>query len=115
MARYNDFIIEKGQNSVNTFIPYPANFVVALALDGLTETTFDIPVDDAGKRPRIVVFSFTADTYVQINDDAVIPVADIVDGTAPFLNPSNRAIKGSVASISCISGTAGVVTMEFYR
>jgi hypothetical protein len=115
MAKYNDFIIERGQNSVNTFIPYPSNFTVALTLDGLTQTTYTIEADDAGKKPRMVVFSFTADTFVQFDDPAVIPVSDITDGTAPILNPSHRAIRGGVESISCISGVAGVVTMEFYR
>ena len=116
MARYNDFIIERGQNSVNTFIPYPSNFVVSLDLDGVSETTYTLVADDAGKLPRMVVFSFTVDTFVQFNNPAVIPSVDIIDGTAPILNPSQRAINGKhITSISCISGVAGTVTMEFYR
>ncbi len=108
------FLINKGQNSVNTFIPNPSNFVVALALDGLGETTYTLEADDAGYFPKFVIFSFTADTFMQINDPAVVPTVDITDGTAPVLNPSHRSIGKSIQSLSFNSDTASIVTLEFY-
>jgi len=114
MARYKTFQINRGQNSVNTFIPNPSNFVIALALDGLGETTYTLEPDDAGYFPQFVIYSFTADTFMQFNDPAVVPTVDITDGTAPVLNPSHRSINKSIESLSFISETPSIVTLEFY-
>lgn len=63
-------------------------------------------------------FSAEADFFATFSWSAtptapVIPVADVTDGTAPFLNPVRVALTG-VQSISLISATNQIIAITYY-
>lgn len=96
-------------------------FRVAVVLAANTAKTIDVPVDDdSGQRANQAFFTYTAgEVYVQFTPAgdadvvAAVPAGDIVDGTAPDLNPTTRYIKG-VDKISLISPNAQTVVISFY-
>lgn len=66
-----------------------------------------------------VVFQGTVDFYVRYNATAgaataVVPAADVTNGTGGEMNPTVRYIAG-IVEISVIPAVAGTVTMAFYR
>lgn len=61
-----------------------------------------------------VVFSGTADFYVNYGAAAAVPAADVTDGSASELNPVAREIRG-VTSIGLISAATCIVTMAFFN
>lgn len=64
---------------------------------------------------KFVLFSATADFYASYDgDNAVVPNADVTDGTGNELNPTVRYIEG-VAEIDLISASACIVTMSFFK
>lgn len=60
-----------------------------------------------------VVFSATADFYVNYGGTAAVP-ADVTDGSASELNPVARDIRG-ITSLGLISAATCIVTMCFYK
>ena len=62
---------------------------------------------------RYVLFSATADFWVKFDGAAIVPAADVTDGSGPVLNPSLRALDGATA-IGLKAATNCTVCMEFY-
>jgi hypothetical protein len=61
-----------------------------------------------------MVLAGTAVYYVRNGGTAVIPVADVTDGTAPMLSPAaRRTVPGETFSI--IAPATTIVTMECYQ
>lgn len=61
-----------------------------------------------------VLFACTGPTlWVDVTNEAVIPIASITDGTAPMLNPASLFVVPG-ATISCISPTTCAVVAEYY-
>jgi len=67
---------------------------------------------------KYVILSGTADFWVNFITTAVVPAADIENGSSPIYIPSAykelREISG-VTTISAISTPGGIVTAEFYQ
>ena len=63
---------------------------------------------------KYVIFSAEADFYAKKAGTAVVPSADVTDGTASELNPAGYDIEG-VTTIGLISDTAQTITMAFYK
>lgn len=84
-------------------------------------TNENVPVwsytDAAGitKYSSYVLFSATCNFYVKMGGAAAIPASDVVDGSAPELNPSMRFLGGNVTTFGLISPDACVVTISFYK
>lgn len=67
---------------------------------------------------RYVGFAATADFFALFGDDevvAILPAADVTNGTAPELNPGMRAIPEGATHISLVTPTAGaIVTLSYW-
>lgn len=62
-----------------------------------------------------VLFSANCDFYASYDaDTAIVPNADVDDGTSNELNPTVRYVPG-LTSISVISASACILTASFYR
>ena len=61
-----------------------------------------------------VIFSATADFYVNAFGTAAVPAGDVTNGSASELNPERRSLVG-ITSLSLISPAATIVTMSFYK
>lgn len=87
----------------------PATYVDARVLAANTNETHTVPTG-----ANFVIFSANSDFYASYDgDDAVVPGADVTNGTSNELNPTVRYIQG-VTEIDLISPTACIVTMAFY-
>lgn len=66
---------------------------------------------------KYAVFSGNIDCWLDERKTAVIPAADITDGSSPIYIPAGtkevRNIEG-VAAMSVISASAGIFTTEYY-
>lgn len=62
----------------------------------------------------IALFSADADFYAEYNTTAVVPTIDIMDGTAPELNPTLRSML-EVTTISVIASTNAILQISFYN
>jgi len=62
----------------------------------------------------VVLVNATADVWVQFGGAAVLPTADITDGSAPELNPDARLIRG-ITAIGLVSAAACLVNLVFYQ
>lgn len=100
-------------------IPAKAHRHQRLLAAGVAET-FSVPLSENGTlRATDVVFASTEDIYVAYtltgegDNTAVVPVADITDGTAMDLNPQTRNLLG-VIKISVISESACKVALTFF-
>lgn len=80
-----------------------------------TAEAHTVPTDAAGVKANYVVFSATCDFYADFASTAVVPSADVTNGSGPELNPTVRFLANDVTTISLISPTACVVTMMFYK
>ena len=74
-----------------------------------TVETFAVPTD-----AKFVLFSCTADFYVDFAATAAVPSADVTDGSGVDLNPTVRRLNG-VTNISVISESGCKLTMIFFR
>ena len=88
-------------------IVVPSKYVNAYVLGGAA-TAVTIPTG-----AKIAMFSCDGDFYINFAAAAVIPVADLTDGTASELNPTTRHIDGYTA-FSVIASAACVLTVAYY-
>jgi len=84
-----------------------ASFAVTLAAG--QAKTVAVPAE-----ARVMLFNATGDVWVRFGGAAAVPSNDILDGSAPELNPVARAVAG-VASIGLAAPTACVANLVFYR
>lgn len=95
----------------NDSVPLPSYVLVRVLGAGVAES-FTAP---AGA--NFVAFSGTTalgDYWVNDRATAAIPIADVTDGSGPWLNPGYaQCVAGS--TISVISANAGVLCAAFYR
>lgn len=85
--------------------PHRNHYILAA---GVAKTVY---VPSGAKR---CVFSTTlTDMYVDYDTPAATPTSDIINGTAPELNPIERYLNG-VTTISLISATGGNVNISFW-
>lgn len=60
-----------------------------------------------------VVLSATADFFVRPDAATTVPTANVTDGTAPHLNPTQMNISG-VTSLGFAVSAACTITVEYY-
>lgn len=86
--------------------------IYAIVIAANTEGHITIP-----SGATYVLLSATANCYSLIGTSvtAAVPSGNITNGTAPALNKAGYAIRGTDTTISCISPSACVVTLEFYQ
>ena len=63
---------------------------------------------------KYVAFSATADFYAKFGGAASVPAADVTNGTASALNPTQRRVPDGVTTIGLIAPAASVVTLSFW-
>jgi hypothetical protein len=63
---------------------------------------------------RIVLASATGDVWMRVGGPAALPTADILDGSAPELNPAARTL-GHAATIGVVAPKDCVLSLAFYR
>jgi hypothetical protein len=98
---------------VRTF-PYGAlrapAYIQVRVLAASTAESITVPTNAA-----FVAFSANCDFYVSYDSDtAVVPGADVDDGTSNEMNPTVRYVPG-LTSLSVISASACILTASFYR
>jgi hypothetical protein len=82
----------------------------ALVLEANTAKDYTIPT---GAKTLYIVCVGTANIWVNPDDTAVIPAADITDGTAPIANPMMIGVSG-LTSLSIIADAACKLSIWAY-
>lgn len=93
-------------------VPDASSFVSVAYLATNTSKPFLLPADAAS-----VNFSATGDFYAKfsaVTGAVAVPVSDIVDGSAPVLNPGARLIPEGSVYVLLIAPAAAIVTLEFW-
>ncbi|HEY0833590.1 MAG TPA: NAD/NADP transhydrogenase alpha subunit-like protein [Azospirillum sp.] len=86
----------------------PSTRRLAVVLAANTPKTVAVP-----SGARILLLVATGPVWVQYGAAAAVPAADVLDGTAPELNPACRWIAGT-ASIGLAASAACTVSLCFY-
>ena len=112
------FLIEQDANRQNSGAIQQSDVIFNIVLAAGVEQSFLVPFGASATggestRANIVLFGSTGNFYCGIDRHAVVPVANIVDGSGSELNPTIRAIDG-VSRIYLIASANCVVTMAFY-
>lgn len=97
-----------GGSHRDAFLRNPPTHVEARRLTASAAEMHSVPLGAA-----IVAFSATGDFYARANAPAMVPSADVTDGSAAELNPTQWALDG-VSSIGLIADTNTTVTMTYY-
>jgi len=88
------------------------SYIVTRVLAANTAESITVP-----KGANYVILSGTADSWIDYTTTAVVPAADIENGTSPIYIPAAykelREVKG-VQTLSVISTPGGIFTAEFY-
>jgi hypothetical protein len=106
--------IEMGVDNLGASVPggvQQSDTIYAIVLVANTSQQIAIPTGAS-----FVLFSCSGanDFYMKfVNTAIAVPAANIVDGTAPELNPLVRSCVGK-SNISLVSGAGCVVTLAFY-
>lgn len=95
---------------INTFLKRP-DYVCARALTANVAEQITVPAGAA-----FVVFGANVDFFAAYgaNPTAVVPGADVDDGTSNEMNPISRVVAGD-AKISVISASNGILTASFWK
>ena len=102
------FIQSYDGNRFNSGVFQPSDYVCALALSAGVAQSMSVPND-----AQMVIFSGTGDFWVRYNEDAEVPSASVMDGTASELNPTKRSLSGTT-SISVIAEANCKVSLAFF-
>jgi len=86
----------------------PSDTVYNVVMTPNVAQTVAIPVG-----AKYVIFSTTANIWVNYNATSAIPTVSIVSGTQSELNPNGRYING-YSTISIIADTAAKLSLAFY-
>nr|WP_279308266.1 NAD/NADP transhydrogenase alpha subunit-like protein [Niveispirillum sp. BGYR6] len=90
-------------------VPPPCSASVAAILTAGTPRLIAVPAD-----ARLVLFNATQAFWASFGAAATLPTADILDGSAPELNPAARRLEG-VTQIGLAAATDAIVNLLFYR
>jgi hypothetical protein len=97
------------------FAPRQSVYIDNRVLAANTAEAHTVPVDAANVKATYVIFSSTCDFYADFASTAVVPSADVTNGSGPELNPTARFLANDVTTISLITAADScVVTMMFY-
>lgn len=90
-------------------VPPPCTASFAVVLTAGTPRLIAVPAE-----ARLVLFNATQAFWASFGMSATLPVADMLDGSAPELNPAGRRLEG-VSQIGLVAATDAVVNLLFYR
>ena len=85
-----------------------SNYIDARVLAADTAESPEVPA-----KAKIVLFSSTGNFYLNTRAAAVIPSGDIIDGSAPELNPIARTVSPG-DTLSVIAPAACIVILAYY-
>lgn len=104
----NTFLLGLDGNGRGTdIVPIPSHTVVIQLAPG-TGRSLTVP---AGA--KMALFSATGNFWLKAGAVPLLPVADILDGSAPELNPAGRKVEG-VTSLGLVAPAACAVSIGFY-
>jgi hypothetical protein len=92
----------------NTSVLTVSNHTLALLLSPGISKTVTVPPD-----ARVALFSATGNFWLSADGAPAVPAADILDGTAPELNPAGRAVK-SGQTLGFVAPAACTICLSFY-
>lgn len=103
------FMMTSDAMGVASPVLVPSDHIVAVQLaPGLPKTV------NAPAEATLVLFSATAPFWAKIGAAAAVPTGDILDGSAPELNPVGRTLAGATL-IGLAAAQACTVNLVFYR
>lgn len=103
------FRIQKDEMGVAGHVIVPSSHRVAIPLMAGVARSVTVPAG-AGT----VLFAATAPFWAQYGAAAVLPTGDVLDGTAPELNPAARWIR-DIVQIGLVAAEDCTVSLSFYR
>lgn len=104
----NTFLLGQDGNGCETdIVPIPT-YAVVLSLVGGTPRSVAVPAE-----AKVALFSATGNFWLKAGAAPALPTGDILDGSAPELNPAGRLVSG-VTSIGLVAPTACTVSIGFY-
>ena len=110
----NEFFIKPagGGPSQSSLLRPPANYVDTRVLAANTAETHNVP-----SGARVVLFAATAAFYAKPGAAAVVPAADVTDGTGAELSPVGWTLPANdrITQITMNAPAAAVVTLAFYK
>lgn len=93
----------------NTSILPISDHTHALLLSPGVSKAVTVPPD-----ARVALFSATGNFWLSADNAPAVPTLDILDGTAPELNPSGRAVRAG-QTLGLVAPAACTVSLSFYR
>ncbi len=104
----NTFLLGQDGNGRETdIVPIPT-YTVVLSLAAGTPRSLTMPAE-----AKVALFSATGNFWLKAGAAPALPTGDILDGSAPELNPAGRLVSG-VASIGLVAPTACTLSVAFY-
>ena len=100
-----------------SFAMVPPQSVIGLVLQANVAVDIDIAdLEGAnGVTPNVLNFASTTNFYLGWNTTGLaVPVSNILDGSAPELNPSVRKIGANITSFSIVAPSAGYVQIALF-
>lgn len=85
-----------------------SNYTLVLLLSAGVSKAVTVPAE-----ARVVLFSATGNFWLSADSTPAVPAADILDGTAPELNPSGRAVRAG-QTLGLVAPAACTVSLSFY-
>lgn len=93
--------------NMTNVIPVSDNSIVLLLTPGVAKSVL-VPTD-----ARLVLFAATGNFWLQLDDAVSLPLDDIVDGSAPSLNPTARIVRPG-QNLGLVANAACMVNLAFY-
>ncbi len=90
-------------------VPPPCSMGLAVILTAGTPRLIAVPTN-----ARLVLFNATQAFWARFGMAVTLPTVDILDGTAPELNPAGRRLDG-ISQIGLVAATDSIVNLLFYR
>lgn len=104
-----DFIVS-GQNRAFDLIPPVGDSIAIYSLSASTSKSISIP---SGSKAMLI--SAVSDFWLNpFGSTATLPAADVAAGSNHILNPSQRLIPSGTTTMSIISASAQVISIEFF-
>lgn len=104
----NTFLLELDGNGRGTDIVPISTHTVVLLLAAGTGRALTVPVG-----AKVALFSATGNFWLKADAVPPLPVGDILDGSAPELNPAGRMVEG-VSSLGVVAPVACTLSIAFY-
>lgn len=85
-----------------------SNYILAIVLSPGLVKTITVPPN-----AQVALFSATGNFWLSVGSAPAVPAADILDGTAPELNPGGRTVKPG-QTLGLVAPAACTVNLSFY-